>query len=67
MAEFKKKNSSMFSVIIPVYNKGDFIERCLSTVFNQSYKNFEVIVVDDGSTDDSLVKYSRLKTPELKS
>ena len=57
----------MFSVIIPVYNKVDFIERCLSTVFNQSYKNFEVIVVDDGSTDDSLVKIQSFKDPELKS
>ena len=42
-----------FSVIIPSYNRADFIRRTLQSVFNQHYKNFEVIVVDDGSTDNT--------------
>lgn len=42
----------MFSVIIPYYKKRKYIERCLDSVINQSYKNYEVIVVDDGSQDD---------------
>lgn len=43
----------MVSVIIPVYNKMSYIVNCLYSLMNQSYKDFEVIIVDDGSTDDS--------------
>ena len=42
-----------FSIIIPVYNTYNYLERCLSSVFNQSFSDYEVIVVNDGSTDDS--------------
>jgi teichuronic acid biosynthesis glycosyltransferase TuaG len=42
-----------FSVIIPVYNVGAYIEQTLASVFAQTYADFEVIVVDDGSTDDT--------------
>lgn len=44
---------TVFSVIIPVYNAGAYIEQSLSSVFAQSFDDFEVIVVDDGSTDDT--------------
>jgi len=43
-----------FSIIIPNYNKGQYIEECLNSVFNQTYKDYEVIVIDDGSTDNSV-------------
>jgi glycosyltransferase involved in cell wall biosynthesis len=39
------------SVIVPLYNKAAWIERCLDSIARQSYRDFEVIVVDDGSTD----------------
>lgn len=41
------------SVIIPVYNTSEFIADCLESVINQEYQNFEVIVINDGSTDNS--------------
>ena len=43
-----------FSIIIPVYNVEQYIEKCLDSVFNQTYKNFEVIVVNDGTEDNSI-------------
>ena len=50
------------SVIIPVYNVEKYLKRCLDSVVNQSYKNLEIILIDDGSTDNSskiLKQYSQ--------
>lgn len=44
----------LFSVVIPVYNVEQFIEKCLTTVINQTFKDFEVIIVNDGTKDNSL-------------
>lgn len=42
------------SVIIPVYNVEKYIEKCLETVIQQTYKNIEILIVDDGSMDNSI-------------
>lgn len=43
----------MISVIIPVYNVENYLEKCIESIMNQTYTDFELILVDDGSTDDS--------------
>ena len=54
----------MISIIIPMYNSEKYIEKCIESILNNLYKNFEIIVVDDGSTDDSIKivkKYTNIK------
>ena len=41
------------SIIIPVYNAGKFIGKCLDSIVSQTFSEFEVICIDDGSTDES--------------
>ena len=45
----------LISVIIPVYNVENYLEQCLNSIKNQTYKNFEVIIVNDGSKDNTEV------------
>lgn len=59
-------NNGKVSVIIPVWNAHDYIRRCVDSIVNQTYENLEILLVDDGSTDDSY-KYAesmRKKMPE---
>lgn len=42
-----------YSIIVPVYNVAPFLSQCVSSVLNQTYKNFELLLIDDGSTDSS--------------
>ncbi len=56
----------MFTVIIPVYNKLPHIERSINSVLNQTYSNFELILVDDASTDGSSEKLQDFDDPRVK-
>lgn len=44
----------LFSVIIPVYNASSWIEECLQSILHQTFRDFEIVVIDDGSEDDSM-------------
>ena len=62
----KIKNSDIkFSIIVPTYNRGEIIRKTIQSVLDQKYENFEVIVVDDGSVDNTeeivmSIRHSRL-------
>ena len=53
--------SKKISVIVPVYNKEKYIERCIKSIIGQTYSNIEIIIVNDGSTDNSLKKCKDLQ------
>lgn len=48
------------SIIIPVYQVSDYVERCLSSVMKQTYKDIECVIVDDATKDDSIIKCEKM-------
>lgn len=63
------KNNPLISVIVPVYNTAKYLPRCLDSILAQTYNNLEIIIVDDGSTDNSakIIKSYAQKDPRIKS
>lgn len=59
----KLKNEDLISIIVPIYNVEDYLEKCIKSLVKQTYKNIEIILVDDGSPDNSSVicnKYEKI-------
>lgn len=56
----------MFSVVIPLYNKELSIKNTIHSVLNQTFQEFEVIIVDDGSTDNSKIEVEKINDPRIK-
>ena len=57
-------NKGKVSVIVPVYNVGKYLEECLNSIINQTYKNIEMVIVNDGSTDNSLDIIEKFKNKD---
>lgn len=53
--------SNKISIIIPIYNTEKYLERCLQSLINQDYKNIEIILINDGSKDNSLAICDKYK------
>lgn len=54
-----------FTVVIPLYNKETYIERAVQSVLAQTVQNFEIIIVDDGSTDESMKRVIKIADPRI--
>ena len=54
-------NNELISIIVPIYNKEDYLPQCLDSIINQSYTNFEVLLINDGSTDDQVKFVSNMQ------
>ncbi|MBR3411538.1 MAG: glycosyltransferase [Bacteroidales bacterium] len=62
-----KEDDVRFSVVVPLYNKETYIRRTLESILTQTFVDYELIVVDDGSTDDSFATASNFLAGNIKS
>ena len=56
----------LISIIVPMYNAAQFIKKCITSILNQTYKNFELLIINDGSTDNSLEICNKFKDQRIK-
>ena len=52
--DYNLYNDTKITVVVPVYNTSDYLTKCINSITNQTYRNLEIILIDDGSTDESL-------------
>lgn len=57
--------SELVSIVMPVYNVEKYIERCMRSILAQTYRNFELLVIDDGSEDQSLSVARQFEDPRI--
>jgi glycosyltransferase involved in cell wall biosynthesis len=55
---------SKVSIIVPIYNAGNKLNKCISSIINQTYKDIEIILVNDGSTDNCLTICNKFKNKD---
>jgi glycosyltransferase involved in cell wall biosynthesis len=60
------EHSPRVSVIIPTYNRSVYVRQAVGSVFNQTLRNFEILVIDDGSTDDTAQMIKSMADPRLR-
>ena len=59
-------NSPFFSIVLPTYNRADFISKAINSVILQTFKDWELIIIDDGSTDNTKELVSTFNNPGIK-
>ena len=64
MIAISTKHPPLISVLIPIHNSEKFLQKCLMSVINQTYKNIEIVCIDDASTDKSLDILKKLKVKD---
>ena len=52
--DYNLKNDTKITVVVPIYNTANYLTRCVNSIISQTYRNLEIILIDDGSTDESL-------------
>jgi len=55
----------LFSIVIPTYNRAEFVVKTIASLIGQEFSNFEIIVVDDGSTDDTRARVTSISDPRV--
>ena len=56
-----EKNNTKITVVVPVYNMAQHLEKAIKSLLNQTYDNYEILIIDDGSTDNSGVLCDNLE------
>ena len=67
LIESKASNRRSFAVVIPVYNSAEYLEKCLESAYNQTVENLHVVIVNDGSSDNSseIIELYKNKYPDI--